>query len=83
MMFSNVIFFVATNVSCGSFLLNHSCFEVPIISYFSSSILRSLCVGCEFSSMLPSQSRKRNFSMYFDLLGEPKVEVLFVEVVIE
>ena len=49
-----VFFFVATNVSCGSFLLNHSCFEVPIISYFSSSILRSLCVGCEFSSMLPS-----------------------------
>ena len=47
-------FVVATNVSCGSFLLNHSCFEVPIISYFSSSILRSLCVGCEFSSLLPS-----------------------------
>lgn len=47
-------FFVATNVSCGSFLLNPSCFEVPIISYFSSSILRSICIGFEFSSMLPS-----------------------------
>ena len=37
MMFSNVI--VAIDISCCSFVLNPSCVEVPIISYFSSSIL--------------------------------------------
>ena len=35
MMFSNVI--VAIKISCGSYVFNHSCVEVPIISYFSFS----------------------------------------------
>ena len=83
MMFSNEI--VAINISCCSFLLNHSCVEAPIISYFRlvffcqyASILRF-----EFSPRFPSYSRKGCFSIYFELFGELNVKASFVEVVME